>query len=88
MEQQEFNELVNALVLQIQIISEENHFGYFLKLEETIEFVYYLFCITRGVKNRQSLDIMSKFVITHSNRKIKALKIKELFSICINELIP
>ena len=58
----------------------------YLNLSETVDFAYYLFSLSRGVKNNKSLNFLQDFILNNSNTKSKSIKLKEIILILLKEL--
>jgi hypothetical protein len=64
-----------------------NHIEYYFEMKSTMDFAYKLFCLTRGVKTSETIDGIKTFIIQNTQTKLRAVKLKEIICIIINEFV-
>ena len=62
------------------------NFDDYIEVFELNDFLYNIFCLIRGIKNKKSLEMMTKYLECIPNTRAKALKIRELIIQTINSL--
>lgn len=59
----------------------------YLEVENVIGFVCDLYCLVRGVKNRESLLRLKKYLLNSVNSRGKAMKLKHVIYTTIHGLV-
>ena len=62
------------------------NFEEYLLIKDLTEFLYKLYSLVRGVKNKGSLEDLKNYLLKIPNSPKKAIKLKELILITVNNL--